>query len=193
MMMMIVVVIELGPRPARELKCGQFRARQPVWRLRVVIQSVVRTVFVLNGLMLDLQALVLVRFRCSSGLTHPPQNTAASPFFECRLLNLFLPLTESESGSFLRCLAVGTLTPSSAPSPPIVLDGLDSEELRSLKVESPEYEFVMEVEIANSFARSIASSHSAAEYLLPSGSLVVALGSSKTRCLSRWWSSGQYP
>ena len=68
------------------------------------------------------------------------QKTAANPFFECRLLNLFRPLRDSLSPrSPFRSLAVGILTPSRAASPPSVLVvGLDSVELRSLKVESPE-------------------------------------------------------
>lgn len=54
----------------------------------------------------------------------------------------------------------------------------------SLKPESVEYEFVRDCESAKSLADSMDSSHSAAEYLLPSGSEVVALGSSKMKCLS---------
>lgn len=65
------------------------------------------------------------------------QKTAARPFLECRLLNLFLPLMDSPSSPFRSLPAVGMLTPSSASLLPNVLVGLESAELRSLKVESP--------------------------------------------------------
>lgn len=80
--------------------------------------------------------------------------------------------------------AVGILTPSSASLLPRVLVGLESVELRSLNVESPEYEFVRDCEMAKSLARSMVSIHSWAAYMLPSGSLIMALGSSKRRCFN---------
>jgi hypothetical protein len=78
------------------------------------------------------------------------------------------------------------LTPSRAESPPIVLAGLDMLEFSSFSDASPAYELVMDCDKAYSRALSILSSHSCDEYLLPSGSLVVFLGSSKTYCFSRW-------
>lgn len=126
------------------------------------------------------------------------QNTAASPFFECRLENLLRPfrlLTLSSSPSRFgsgcsrvlrrRCRCVmGTLTPSICSGTPSVLAGLEMALDRSLRPESPEYEFVRDCERAKSRACSMLSSHSAVLNLLPSGSEVVALGSSKIRCLS---------
>lgn len=77
------------------------------------------------------------------------------------------------------------LTPSSAESPPKVLVGLDLIDPSSFRAASPEYELAMDCDMAISRAFSIMSSHSWDEYLLPSGSLVVLLVSSKTYCLSR--------
>lgn len=111
------------------------------------------------------------------------QKTAARPFLECRLLNLFLPLMDSPSSPFRNLPVVGILTPSSASLLPSVLVGLESVELSSLKVESPEYVFVRDCPIAKSLARSMLSIHSRAAYMLPSGSLATAFGSSKRRCL----------
>jgi hypothetical protein len=78
------------------------------------------------------------------------------------------------------------LTPSRAESPPRVLVGLDIREPKSFSVASPANEFAIDCDSAYSRALSMLSIHSCEEYLLPLGSLVVFLGSSKTNCLSRW-------
>ena len=66
-----------------------------------------------------------------------------------------------------------------------MLVGLDRLEPSSFSGVSPEKGLV-DCDKAYSRALSMLSSHSCVEYLLPSGSLVVLLGSSKTNCLSRW-------
>jgi hypothetical protein len=58
-------------------------------------------------------------------------------------------------------------------------------EPNSFSVASPVYEFAIDWDKAYSRALSMLSIHSCEEYLLPLGSLVVFLGSSKTNCLSR--------
>ena len=89
----------------------------------------------------------------TQGATSPHQKTAARPFFEWRLLNRFRPFKLTLSASLsIRSLWAGMLTPSRAPSPPMVLAGDDMVEESSLNVESPEYEFVIDWEIAKSRA-----------------------------------------
>lgn len=138
---------------------------------------------------------------CYAGAEFVVQKTAASPFFDCLRLNLFLPfilrlLTLSPSPpsssaipflSFLRRWRPplkGTLTPSIWSPRPSVELGLEMVDEMSLRVraESPEYElFRDDWDIAKSRACASDCIHSSVEKMLPAGSDVDTFGSSKTR------------